>query len=324
MTSAERLAQTTSARPSRARLITVLIGACWLVLASPVPALHGTAALLVLALVTLDILLGIETGWLALLPTSRLDERQAAVRDHTYRIAFRLVAIGVLLMILLTFVGMVAQAGPDTAFARIPGGLWPRTLVAFIELLVGGPLVVIAWLQPRDTDAGERRPARWLPLLAVPGLAVVWLAAMLWAPIQTQTKVSLPDNGLSMSNATCGHVSALKTAAAGFAGAARLEAAVCWNGQQAFTYGDPSLPVPSSMPKEEFARPDPYLTFCAPLPTDGDFATVSERCTAQIDADGTLRLTLLARLTPLPGSIGARDLDLHLVVSRYGKLIKFG
>jgi hypothetical protein len=47
---------------------------------------------------------------------------------------------------------------------------------------------------------------------------------------------------------------------------------------------------------------------------------VTESCTEQIDANGTMRLTVQGRVSPLGA---ARDVQIRLVVTRDGKLVAF-
>jgi hypothetical protein len=322
---AQRIAKAASTQPSLARVWVILVSLCWLVVASGLPySLAGTGIIVLLALVALDAVLGVTTGWLAFAPAARLDERQTALRNRAYRIGFRLVGAGVLVIFVLYFAGNILQAIIMDGQIRLPSdGFSARTVLAIVELLVIAPTVVIAWLLPAESDSAEGYPARWLPLAAVPAVATVWLIAILAAPLQLTTVATIPDNSFSMSDARCGHFSAVDRVAAGFGGGARLEAEVCWNGQQAFTYGDPSLPHPASLPAEEFSRPYPGLTRCAPMALDTDFGNVVEHCSIQIDADGTMHLILRGRVSPLPGGFGVRDVQLRLVVTRDGKVLAF-
>jgi len=319
------IANASSTRPSMNRALVVLLIVCWLVVAAQLPySLHGAGILALLALVGLDALLGIMTGWLAFQPTSRLDERQRALRDRAYRMAFRLVGAGVVLMLGLYIVGVILDsilnAGPSPSTSD---GFSARTILALVELLIITPTGVVAWLLRSDSEPADWRPARWLPLLAVPAVALVWVAAVLSAPMQSTVVARTPDTGFMMGGATCGHFEGVKRVAAGFGGAARLEAEVCWNGQQAFAFGDPTLPRPASIHPEEFSMPIPGLTSCATLPLDTDFGRVVEQCTGTIDTDGTLHLVLRARVSPLPGGAGSREVQIRLVVTRDGKLVAF-
>jgi hypothetical protein len=325
MMAPQRIANAASVRVSMTRVCVFLVALCWLVVAAQVPySLHGLGVLVLLALVSLDVVLGVTTGWLAFQPTSRLDERQAALRDRAYRIGFRLVGAGVLVMVLLFVVGSILQAvlvGPQSRSTS--DGFSARTVLAILELLAIAPTAVVAWLIPPESESVDAGFTRWRPVIAVPAVALIWLIAILSAPLQSTAVSNVPDNQFMMGAATCGHFGVVKRVAAGFGGAARLEAEVCWNGQQAFTYGDPSLPRPASLPSEEFSRPFPGLTSCAPLASDTDFGSVVEHCTGQIDADGTLHLLLHGRISPLPGGVAAREFQIHLVVTRDGKLLAF-
>jgi hypothetical protein len=307
------------------RVCVFLIALGWLVVAAQFPySLRGLGILILLALVALDVVLGVTTGWLAFQPTTRLDERQAALRDRAYRIGFRLVGAGVLVMVILFIIGAILQSilvGPQSGSTS--DGFSARTLLAILELFLIAPTAVIAWLLPEDYEATNSTPARWLPLIAVPLVALAWVVGVLAAPTQTTVLATIPDNSFTMGAAKCGHLGAVKRLASGFGGAARLEAEVCWNGQQAFTYGDPTLPRPASLPTEEFSMAFPGLTSCMPLPTDTDFGSVVEHCTGNIDADGTLRLVLNGRVLPLPGGAGARDVQIQLVVTRDGRVVSF-
>jgi hypothetical protein len=314
-----------STRPSTTRVCVVLVSLCWLIVASSLPySLNGTAIVVLLALVALDVVLGVTTGWLAFAPSSRLDERQAALRDRAYRIGFRLIGAGVLVMFVLYIAGNILQAIIMDGQLRLPSdGFNARTALAILELLVIAPTVVIAWLLPADRETVVGRRARWLPLFAVPAVALAWLIGVLAVPVQATAIATIPDNGFAMGDATCGHFSAVDRVAYGFGGGVRLEAEVCWNRQQAFPVGDTSLPHPASLPAEEFARPFPGLTRCAPVALDTDFGRVVEHCSVEIDADGTLHLDVRGRVSPLPGGLGARDVQIQLVVTRDGKLVTF-
>jgi hypothetical protein len=184
--------------------------------------------------------------------------------------------------------------------------------------------VVIAWLQPGDADGGRPRPTRaWLPLAVVPLLALVWTTLVSAGTDQLITKVGSNNVGFSEANTTCEHYTAQKRVGFGFGGAIRVGAEVCWNGQQAFVVGDPSLTPPgANLPQEA----TPYLRDvfgCAPFATDTDFARVSQRCTERIDADGTMTLTVSGVVSPA-GGLGQRHLRIELVVDRNGKVLTFG
>jgi len=326
--------QANARRWSISRVGVVLVGALWLILASSIPpSLHGFGIVLLFALISLDLALGVTTDWLAFLPTSRLDERQAALRDHAYRVAFRLVALGVLLMVALTIVGAVVAGDNLQNLNAVPDAISPRHLVAFLELLLVGPTAVIAWLQD-DEASRERRPlSQWWSLVLLPLLIGAWLVAVQVLPAQIVT--ARGQNGMfEAAGASCDHFAAEKSIAGGLAGTARLKVEVCWDGTHAFAFGDPGLDtpmdiVPTPVPASELLSPLsmpslPDLTSCAPRDPDSDFVNVSEWCSQQIGPDGTMTLTMHGRVSPLPGGVGSRDLQIQLVISGDGKVVAEG
>jgi hypothetical protein len=326
--------QTRARRWSTTRIGVLLLAACWLLLASSLPAsLHGTGIVLLLALVALDLALGVTTDWLAFLPTARLEERQATLRDRAYRVAFRLVAVGVLVMVAFTVVGAIAAGDNLQNVNAVPDAISPRHLLAFLELLVVTPTVVVAWFQD-DESGSERRPWQaWWPLVLVPLVAGGWWVAVQVLPAQVVTMRGM--NGMfEASGASCDHFAAEKSVAGGLGGTARLKVEVCWDGQHAWAFGDPSLHtpmdiVPSPVPAGELASPLAMpsfrgLTSCAPRDPDSDFVNVSESCTQQIGADGTMRLTVHATISPLPGGVGRREVQIQLLVDANGRLLAQG
>jgi hypothetical protein len=309
----------------------------WVVLASTYPRqLQGSGILLTLILVGIDVALGVVSGWLAFRPTNGLDERQAALRDHAYRLAFRLVGVGVLLMVALVYAGFLAPNPETSSQPSLPDDLAARQLVAFLELLVIVPTAVIAWLDPiEDEELAERwRGWRtWTPALLIPAIAAGWLLAVAELPAQFVTLTQVPDSGFSLSGANCGRYLAKKDVGSVFGGSIRLQAEVCWDGRNAFVFGDPSLHtpmgvVPTPVPADQMVAPLtmpslPNLTSCATRNADTDFVAVTESCTEQIDANGTVRLTVQGRVSPLPGGFGARNEQLRLIVTRDGKVVVF-
>jgi hypothetical protein len=322
---------------SRGRGLVILGILIWVVLASPYPRqLHGTGMLLMLLLVGVDVVLGVVTGWLAFRRTDDVDERQAALRDHAYRLAFRLIGVGVLFMVVLVFAGFFAPNAETSSQPDLPSGLAARQLVAFLELLVIVPTAVIAWLDPIDDEELAKRwrgLRTWTPALAIPAIAAGWLLAVAALPAQFVTLTQVPDSGFSLSGANCGRYLAKKDVGSVFGGSIRLQAEVCWDGRNAFVFGDPSLQtpmgvVPTPVPADQMVAPLtmpslPNLTGCTTRNADTDFVAVTEGCTEQIDANGTMRLNARGRVSPLPGGAGARDVQIQLIVTRDGKLVAF-
>ena len=328
MTAREDLIAAPSFHPTIGKALVALIAAGWLLLSGPWPeSLNGTGALVIIALFALDVLLAITTGWVAFTPGSRLDEREAALRDRAYRIAFRLVAVGIVLMFALTVVGGIIAGNSSMirVSAIVPDGFNGRTIAAVIELLGMLPTAVIAWLQTSEMDFGLLTPVRWLPFLGVPLLALGWGALIAVGPAQSITQVGSNNTGFSELNASCEHYAAQQRVGLGFGGAARLGAEVCWNGLKAWVVGDPNLTPPGAgLPDEaKFVPRFSDLFSCTPYPGDSDLAAVSEQCTEQIDNLGTMRLIMRSKISPLPGGIGARQLRMELVVDHWGRLVSF-
>jgi hypothetical protein len=328
MITANRSASARPIQTSVPRILLLLTVLVWLLFASEFPfSLYRMGIPLLLGLLALDVMLGIATDWLAFMPTSRLDERQASLRDRGYRIGFRLVGAGVLVVVLLSGAGYIlksAVVGPPVQSAA--SGLDPRLVTALVELLILAPTAVIAWLMPSDAETSIDTRSLAIAIGVVIGAAALWLLGVVAAPVQSATAVRSPDHQFGIDNDTCGHFTATKGLAGGFGGTARLEAEVCWNGDEVFTVGDPSLPRPASFQPQswtEFNR-EPQLTTCSPIAGDADFGGVQERCTGSIDADGTLHLNLTGRIAPIPGNIAARDVRIVLVVTRSGKVLNFG
>ena len=327
MTASQDLMAQASFRPSPGKALVVLVALGWLLLASPWPAsLNGSGIVVLLALAALDILLGTATGWLAFKPSSRLDEREEELRNRAYRIGFRLIAVGILVMFALVTVGSIAT-GPNVDESQIatqlPDGFSGRTIAALVEMLVILPTAVVAWLEP-DMELRLLRPRQWLPLVAVPSLGLLWLGVMTLVPVQLVTRVG-SNGGFSLVNASCEHYAAEQRVGPLFGGAARVGAEVCWNGTKAFVVGDPSLTPPgANLSQEDASVPRlPDLVSCMPQPGDRDFATVSQQCTELIDNQGTMHLVMRSTVSPLPGGIGVRHLRMELVVDHSGNLVSF-
>jgi hypothetical protein len=112
-----------------------------------------------------------------------------------------------------------------------------------------------------------------------------------------------------------------------------FRADICWDGSVAYVLGNPSLPlplralrdygVPGFAPPESWVNPaQPLLSECG-LDNLSDFASLGPTtCTARIDADGTLRYTVSARVSPLPFGIASREVTVDLVVTRTGSVLE--
>lgn len=308
------------------RVVVVLIGLLWLLLVFPLPrSLGGSGMLVAVLLLTLDLVLGILTRGLAFAPTWRLDERLTVIRDQAYRSAFRIMRTAVVVMLVL---GVVDSALKSFSGQNGPDGVSLRFLLAFIEMLVVLPTAVVAWEQTAtrpSVEHGPLPPTAWIILLLAPVLLVAWTAL---APSLPVRYVVTRPTGISfdLTGARCTQFLVAKEVGAGLAGAVGFHAEVCWNGEKAFVVGDPSLPLPSGvLPQQDLMPPgglsEPELTACAPGVRETDFGAVSQTCTQMIDAGGTLTLIAHGRVSPYPGGIAARPLDIRLVVARDGTLV---
>ena len=114
-----------------------------------------------------------------------------------------------------------------------------------------------------------------------------------------------------------------------FGGTVGLRAYVCWNGTDAFVWGDPNLPLPASLNRNfkpftahDFDAAMTLETGCG-LDNVSDFAAVGQTtCAERIDASGTMHYTVSARVSPIPFGIASREVTLDLVVTRTGKVLE--
>jgi hypothetical protein len=293
-------------------LVTALV---WALLASPIPqSLYGAGILLTIVLAALDVVLGAATGWLAFARPSRIDEREGMLRDRAYRIAFRLMGGGIILLIICGTLAMVISLYQSAV--QVPQAIDPRRLVALLELLVGMPTIVIAWLSPDGLDEPAPRswPAtalRWSPALIVPAIAAIWLTGVVALPDRLTTARVVPNPNLQVTGATCGQFSGSRDVARGFGGALRLDADVCWDGQKAWIF-------------EEFRPMWASGRFDCRQAGESDFAFIhGPVCTSWIDSAGALHYLVQARLAPVPGAFAGRDLRIQLTVARDGRVLSF-
>ena len=330
-------------RPGR-RAQVLAIGALTALLASAMP-LHGFGILVVVALAGLDILLLQATGGLAFRGESGLDERQRRLRDFAYRRGFRWIGLAIVLLyvvwlgsdIAVTIASQFSIPAGSAVDVGIPG----RIALAMAELLLMVPTCVVAWREDGGdggTDAAEDGSGRdrrrtWVAWLVLPGLVAAWLAAVIWLPPQSAPHGSFSESGGGPSGAACQEFAGGTVVGAEFGATVGLGANVCWDGTLAYVVGDPSLPIPASAIRDyavpgftptasEIDPAQPQLSGCG-WDTTADFAAVSRTtCTERIDANGTMRYTVSARVAPLPFGIASREVSVDLVVTRNGKVLE--
>ena len=341
-------------RLQRARRILVLLTlALSVFLAIDLPrSLHGFGVVLVLVLAAFDVILIRSTGGLTFMRSRSLDERQRARRDRAYRLGFRLLGLAFVLLLVASILVVALEvyitqgpSGPLTA--QLDSGVSGRTVVAIIELLLIMPTAVIAWSDPDPVDeeppqtlsASSHRRRRWRTAwLSLPAVAAAWMCVAAATPVQNAVASTNFSQSFEMSGASCKHFVAGRIVGAQFGATVGLRAEVCWNHTDAFVVGDPMFPLPTSalvglgppgvspppataIDPSEVGPADPSLTECGGDSSD-DFAALSSlRCTATIDSAGTLHYAVHARVSPLPFSIGARDITISLVVDREGRVL---
>lgn len=289
--------------------------ALWTVIVAPFPrSLDGAGMPMTLLLAALDVVLGAMTGWLAFARTGSLDERQAALRDRAYRIAFRLIVLGVIVMVVSGAVGSTTADQSIRAPQEIQvfGSRW---IVGLVELLAALPTVVIAWMLPNPVEeagpgsASSATMRPWLPLAALPALAGLWLLAIGVLPVRATTVTDDVNRG-SMPSATCRHYAISREVAGGFGAEARLDVNPCWDGSHAFDY-----PGDGRSGEER----------CSVLPGSADFARLADlTCTRRTDSTGTIHYTMSA--TVEAGLVPAmrRAVTMEIDVSKDGKVLTFG
>jgi hypothetical protein len=304
--------------------------------------LHGFGILVVLVLAGLDALLIQATAGLAFARRHALDERERALRDLAYRRGFRLLGLAAVLEVVALIVTGILSVilAPDgqrgLGTTAVNNGITGRGLVVLAELLLMTPTLVIAWVDPnreRDETGTERRGQR-VAWLALPALGVAWLVLVMLAPQQVVT-ASTNSSSASVQGATCMHFAAGRMVDAEFGATVGLRVEVCWNGHNAFVFGDPRIPLPRSavagleagMPADLVIDPsmfntdNPDLSGCGRDNSD-DFATVSTTtCTGVIDDSGTLHYSVHAIVSG-PLGLGQRDVTLTLVVDRTGNVLQ--
>ena len=347
MSGFSRTARAQPRRRAARRVLVIAIGAVNALLASALP-LHGFGIVVVAALAVLDILLLQATGGLAFRRASGLDERQRLLRDLAYRRGFRWIGQAIVLLwivgvgseIAVTVVSATTSQFSIPAVSAVDTGIAGRIVLAMAELLLMMPTCVIAWredggsgMEGVEDEGGRERRRTWRAWLVLPGLVAAWLVAVGWLPPQSAPHGSFSStSGGGSSGLACQEFAGGTMVGAEFGATLGLGADVCWDGTVAYVVGDPSLPIPASAihdyavpgftPPPNEVNPAQPLSGCG-WDTTADFAAVSRtRCGERIDANGTLHYTVSAQVSPLPFGIASREVSIHLVVTRTGKVLE--
>ena len=305
------------------------------------PSLHGFGTVAVLVLAALDIVLIHATGGIAFSRGMHLDERERALRDFAYRRGFRLLGLAAALEIaLLIATGIIAGGvrGQGLGLSAVNNGITGRALVGLAELLLMTPTMVVAWVEPQaDGDGTERGRGAGLAWLALPLLAGAWLGLLALGPEQV-VGASATSSVTELQGATCAHFAGGRMVDSEFGATVGMRVEVCWNGHDAFVFGNPAIPLPpsaiagllSSIPAADrpsvsdasmFNGDFPDASGCGLDNTD-DFATVSATtCTGEVDESGTLHYLVRATVSG-PLGVGRRDVVLTLVVDRTGRVLQ--
>ncbi|MHB8508571.1 MAG: hypothetical protein ACYDGR_07975 [Candidatus Dormibacteria bacterium] len=320
--------------PGRLIVVATTVGTALLALPAP-SRLNGYGLLIIALLTGLDFALVGRTRGLGFRPTRGLDERLRQVRDRAYRIAFRLVGLGLVLTIavrvLPIFPMLVEQASQrDT----LGDGISPRVLFAVLEMLVFTPSMVLSW------TGFDPAPGRWArhqslaaassgfagPALVAVAVVVAWVTLISAGTPRSSTTNQTPDRDTSVDGATCAHFVSRRDVGYGLGGVVRARAEACWNGKVAFLFGaGPSLPAPAGAP-QYFSDPLlPDLMGCG-LDTDQQdlVAIRGTSCSASIDSAGTLHYRAWGHLFPGPLPFAGREIRVELIIDRNGRVISFG
>jgi hypothetical protein len=320
--------------PLRRGLVVSAVAITAIVASAFPPSLHGFGPVAVFALIVVDLALVASVEAVPFARGVSLDERERALRDRAYRLGFRLLGLAFAVLVVLWIIGSILSAEVVGAGSsgELDAGISGRLLVAVIELLTMMPTFVLAWghvdVAGRGQVREDSRRLPWMAWLVIPAMILAWILDVVLVPAQAAVASTLSVSSTSLQGASCAHFVGGRVIGAEFGATVGLRVEACWNGVDAFVFGDPSFPLPSSalarlgepgspMPPQYADPAIPSLTECGGDDND-DFAAVSVVCTATIDPAGTLHYTERAHVTPLPFSLGQRNVTLTLVVTKDG------
>jgi hypothetical protein len=237
-------------RRVRRGVVVLLVAVCIGLLATQPPSYNPTTGesgdgpllLLFIFMVLLNIALGRATQRVASAPESMVDERQEALRNRAYRIAY------VVLLVVVGGVLVVSDlAGEQTRTWLGVTVAWSGWLV-FGELLFVLPTIVLAIIEPeriepegseaRGASTTRQRAAGALLIVsfAVPVVLSVTLAAL---PPSVSTSsngaavITTSATGASAELLDCRHLQADVTVGRGIQADIPVNALACWNGTTA-------------------------------------------------------------------------------------------
>lgn len=210
---------------------------CTLLISLPSGTFHDWALFLLAVLLILNVALRHGTRRLAVADERTLDERQRAVRNQAYRLAYRVIAAAFGIPLWLAFFG---GDSPKTwlTHAAANGGL----VVFYLELLYLLPTAIIAWMEPDHVEI-ERpvcwRPTQWQRVSAV--LVTMLVGLMVWSigvvfansSSSSHHRVVVPAlRGAKTRPVPCAYFRATKQVGYGVEGTVQFAAEICWNGKR--------------------------------------------------------------------------------------------
>ena len=289
-------------RAVRRGLVVALLVDCAALVAQPAGAYLFILALLVL----LNVALGWATLRMASAPEAALDERQESFRNRSHRIAY--LSFG-----LVGGAIVVAQVAGPVSRAWVTGALNGGALIAFLELLFVLPGMVVAWLEPDHLAPESAVPAldgrarlalgmlavaiAWPVLLSV---ALVVLPARTTSTVRTSTVRTLSAD----PSLRCVELMANSRIGIGVEAQIPVHATACGDGRTASAgYG---------------------LNQSDCLIASATFATVTaDQCGRTVGPDGMLRFTYGAMVRPSLLPFLGREVTMHVVVDRDGRVVRF-
>jgi hypothetical protein len=264
--------------------------------------LSGAGALLFLVLVLCNFALGRATSRIASAGPGALDERQEALRNRAFRVAY---AVFALVVGGGTLVAYTASLDSRAWLAsRLSGG----AILVFLQLLFFLPTMAVAWLEPdrltdepappRPMSPGERLSLVMVTVAFLVPLVLSFMVALL--PVRTSASVQpiagMPDH--------CQYFHAEKHTGFVFEGVQQLNAVACADGVKAYeTWG---LNQSDCLPGTRIA-----------------VEIVTTRCTRTTATDGTLRFTYSAQVRSVFLPFLSRDVTLNLTLARDGRVVRF-
>jgi hypothetical protein len=282
------------------RALVVAIGAvCAGLLAGVSPSSAAAVqAFLLIALVLLNVALGLATERIATAPDQSVDERQEALRNRSHRLAYWTFAV------LVGGTLLVADVASHQSRSWLETTMSLGGWIVLLELMLVLPAITMAWLEPdriapeHAASTGGSRTRIGLAMLAItivtPFLFAVALPAL---PARTTGSVS-------RLGARCAEFTAATRVGVVVTASIPLHAVACWDGRTATE----SWGLNAS---------DCNLGFSA-------LASVETvRCSRTTGADGTLHYTYSAVVRPQFLPLVNREVTMQLVLDRDGRVVRF-